>query len=164
METSPTHMVQTSHMHQGQVVAIPQGMMPFALQEASQMGTIMHPSYQPLVTASNTMSHTNSPPPNYSPTHPSSPPRNYPGSPPYAQSSHISHQQMMMEDLTGSPMRKSPPETHYLSHHHYERSPSHSPMGHYPVRTTHSPPQQSIYAHPNDSPVMVNHHSPMGHL
>ena len=152
--------------HMGPVVAIPQGMMPFTMQEPTQqMSSLMHPSaYQPLVTASQTMTHTNSPPPNYSPTHPPSTPRNYPGSPPYSQSSHISHQQMIMEDLTGSPMRKSPPEAHYLSHHHYERSPSHSPMGHFPVRATHSPPQQSsIYTHPGDSPVMVNPSS-MGHL
>ncbi len=160
-------MVPPGHMHQGPVVAIPQGMMPFTMHQepSQQMGTIMHPSsYQSLVTASQGMTHTNSPPPTYSPTHPSSPPRNYPGSPPYTQSSHMSHQQMIMDDLTGSPMRKSPPETHYLSHHHYERSPSHSPMGHFPVRTTHSPPQQSIYSHPGGSPVGLVNASPMGHL
>ena len=160
-------MVPAGHMHQGSVVAIPQGMMPFAMQEPpQQMSTIMHPSTYPLVTASQqTMSPhtTNSPPPTYSPSHPQSSPRNYPGSPPYSQASHISHQQqMMMDELTGSPMRKSPPETHYLSHHHYERSPSHSPMGHFPVRT-HSPPQPTIYPHSGGSPSMVNH-SPMGPL
>lgn len=165
-------MVPPGHMQQhqqGPVVAIPQGMMPFTMQEPPQpLNNIMqHQSpYQPLSGVSqapNSMPHTNSPPPTYSPTHPPSPPRNYPGSPPFSQSSHISHQQpMMMEDMSSaSPMRKSPPETHYLSHHHYERSPSHSPMGHFQaVRATHSPPQQTMYS---ESSSIVNP-SQMGHL
>lgn len=153
-------------------VVIPPGMMqmPFAAQVAhpdhhQSMGSIMPPSaYSMAVSSGPTMSpHSHSPPPSYSPSaHNTSSPRNYPNSPPnisYSQSSHLPPQHMIMDDLVasgGSPLRKSPSETHYLSHHHYDRSPSHSPMtAQFPMRT-HSPPHQ-IYS--NNSPP---HHSPIG--
>jgi hypothetical protein len=113
--------------------------------------------------------HSHSPPPSYSPSAHNTSPRPYPGSPsaiPYSQSStHMPSQHMMIEELVGgsSPMRKSP-EGHYLPHHHFDRSPSHSPMTtvHFPMRT-HSPPHQ-IYAHSSNSPSQLSHTSPIGHM
>ena len=169
-----THQLPHQVLTSGSVVVPPMMQMPFApasLPEQHQpINTIMHPaSYQMAASSGPTMSpHTHSPPPNYSPTAHATSPRNYPGSPPtipYSQSSHLPPQHIMMEELTagGSPLRKSP-DAHYLSHHHFDRSPSHSPMttAHFPMRT-HSPPHQ-IYAHSGGSPSQITSHSPMGHM
>ena len=128
-------------------------------------------SYQlTAVSSGPTMSpHSHSPPPSYSPSAHTTSPRGYPGSPPipYTQSSHIPAQHMMMDELVGSssPLRKSP-EAHYLPpHHHFDRSPTHSPMTtvHFPMRT-HSPSHQ-IYAHSSGgSPSQLANHSPIAHM
>ena len=134
------------------------------------MNPVMPPpsAYQMAVSTGPTMSpHSHSPPPSYSPSaHTTTSPRNYPGSPSgisYSQSSHVPPpQHMMMEDLVtgGSPLRKSP-DSHYLSHHQFDQSPTHSPMTsvHFPMRT--QSPSHQIYAHPGSSPPQMNNHSPI---
>lgn len=135
------------------------------------MSAIMPQSAYPMAVSSgpNMSPHSHSPPPSYSPSaHTTTSPRNYPGSPStisYSQSSHLPPQHMIMEDLVtgGSPLRKSP-DTHYLSHHHFDRSPTHSPMTsvQFPMGT-HSPPHQ-MYAHRSNSPPQLSNHSPIGHM
>lgn len=136
------------------------------------IGSILPPAggYQLAVSTGPSMSpHSHSPPPSYSPSAHNNSPRGYPTSPSsisYSQASHIPSQHIMMEELVGSgssPLRKSP-DSHYLPHHHFDRSPSHSPMTtvHFPMRT-HSPPHQ-IYAHSGGSPSQLANHSPIPHM
>lgn len=154
-------------LNQGPIMTIPHGMMPMsfhtpisvpepmtsqALNPIMTPVVNMHPAQQ--VSPQSLSPHHSPPPPSYSPPHqPATPPRttyatSYPGSPSHTQSSHMTHQQVIMDDL-GSPLGHHPIDA-------YDRSPSRSPIQHRYSSphhvNTHSP--RALYTAPHGSPPM----------